>query len=193
VSRSTKDDPKPDFAPDDATDEGVHAVPEVWRGADRALGERPAPNWGELDHLPGVGSMLRDARQFIETRGAITAIEVGESTAARIANAETADDILADDGTIDFDRLVGQRFTIRKVEWALSDVAGDYPCYAVLHCAHWSTGREFVTTTSALDVMLKAHALDKRGMLPVDVALKQTDVTRQGFKALKLVRPHDVI
>lgn len=110
--------------------------------------------------------------------------------AKRIMDGDTVDDILGVGESTDAthaEDVIGIPFTIHEVTWQKSNFNQGLPVYSVAHVTNLLTGQRDVVTCSATNVCSAFLAIQKKGLLPVDVKYVRSDkATAAGFWPLWL-------
>lgn len=180
--------PAPDFMPEEYAEDGAAPVPEVWRNAP---GTEVAPevDWTVVaQRFPSIGTIIEYARADLERQGITTAVDVFAETAQRAIEAESAEDILDETPTLGAEDFIDRPFTLHNVRFGLSDVRGGFPVYLIMEVSDHRSGKAGILTTGAMDIIAKAVALMRKGLLPVDCEVRQIGETARGFRPLKLVK-----
>ena len=105
----------------------------------------------------------------------------------RILTADTVDAILGTAEVTGAADMVGVPFTLTGVRWNPSGIATGLRFYALLEGRLLGNGDGVAISCSAKSVMAQAHQLSRKGLLPVDVVIRQAaKPTAAGFYPLHL-------
>lgn len=183
-----------DAAPSWADNE---AAPEVMSNRDL---RRAGLDGGNAGHFKGpqsteiavvgpntawVVNTLREDMRTLESDSA----NAVEDILGRILQAETADDILAEDGLIEAEELLGVPVQIWSYKVNESDFTDGMPGYLVIDAIRQDTGEKVTIGCGAVKVQAQILKLKRIGALPIVVKfVKNEKGTKAGRHPLSLVK-----
>ena len=97
--------------------------------------------------------------------------------------AETVGDLFSDTGTIAAKDYVGIPIEVTDVRLAAGEVDGKDATYMLIDAIVLGTGEAVVLNTGAPNITSKLYNAKLRGMLPLQVAVKEVGKARQGRNA----------
>lgn len=151
--------------------------------------ETPRQGGGDLQVVgpatAWLNNGLAEAMRSVEANNA----NAVEDIINRVMVAETLDDILADDTTIDAEDLVGVSLQVWSFKVNESDFAQGMPGYMVIEAVRRDTNEQIVFTCGATKVQAQLLRMQRLNLLPAVVKLAKPDkATRSGFFPLQLVK-----
>lgn len=184
----------PGDAPAWAVDEQPE-VPEVHPAYRREQLERLRGNGAGSDAARGVqvlGPRTAQLATMLQENAALvidTSANAIEDIVGRVLDAETVDDVLADDSAIGADEILNVPIQVWSVKVNESDVQGALPFYCVIEGVRQDTGENVVVTCGSVKVCTQLMKLDRMKAFPVVVKIVKKDkATLAGYYPLALVK-----
>lgn len=170
-------------------------VPEVDPRYRREQLDRLRGNGAASDAARGVqvlGPKTAQLATMLQENAALvidTSANAIEDIVGRVLDAETVDDVLADDSAIGADEILGVPIQIWSVKVNESEVQGALPFYAVIEGVRQDTGENVVVTCGSVKVCAQLMKLDRLKAFPVVVKIVKKDkATLAGYFPLALVK-----
>lgn len=187
--------PAEDWHPADHNEEPTRLSPgaeAIERTMARLQGDRYVPGEPTGSAIAVIGpatarvvEMLEDdARTIVDATG-----QVMEDIFARIVSASTADDVLADDSTLDAVDVLGERLQLWDFRTYKSDFEGGLRWFVALKVVRLDTGDDAVITCGAQKVLAQCVKLKSLKALPVVVKfVRKERATQAGHHPYAMVK-----
>ena len=113
-----------------------------------------------------------------------------EEIAAQVLAFDSIDDILGDSTVVKLDDIIGETFTIERVQLHRSDYADGLGAYAVMFGT--KNGDPVIITSGASQVVAQCIAMHRQGFLPYTVSSRKADkATANGYYPVKLCKSEE--
>lgn len=137
---------------------------------------------------PAVQRLITNLSERVEV-GAGESMRVFEDIAQRIEDADTVEDVLADDAPLDAEEVLNIPLQLWGVSVNESDFADGLPAYVALRVMRQDTKASVVVTCGAFKVVAKALRLDRINKYPVMIKLVRSDrATKAGNHVIDMVK-----